>query len=90
VEVKPFEENLLQKLEIMNEIVGVITIDVLFNLTPESRSAFAINILGWAFVLCIFANLSIHLFFIVRGGFADVKNSCKRKKYFKKYKVWYA
>jgi hypothetical protein len=73
VQVQPFEEPLLQKLEIMNEIVAVITIDVLFNMTPESRSRYAMEVLGWMFVLCIFANLSIHMTFIVKNGFYDAK-----------------
>lgn len=68
----------------------MVTIDVLFNLTPESRSPYAINILGWAFVMCIFTNLAVHLSFIVRNGCRDAKRSCKNKKYFKRYKIWYA
>ena len=74
----------------MNEFISVITIDILFNLTPESRSPIAIEIFGWCFVLCMFTNLLIHLFFIVRNGFHDVKMSCKKKSYIKRYKVWYA
>jgi hypothetical protein len=38
VECKPFEEPLLQKLELMNECVNVITIDVLFNLTSANQT----------------------------------------------------
>ena len=73
----------------MNEVVSVFTLDVLFNLTPESRSPFAIECLGFAFIFMIFVNLMIHMFFIVRGGIRDVKRKIKNKRYLKRYKTWY-
>ena len=89
VQCEPFEDKLLGKLELMNEIVAVFTIDVLFNLAPNYQTLYVMNMLGWAFVFCIFLNLFIHLFFIVRGGCADIRKTCKNKNYLKRYKVWY-
>lgn len=74
----------------MNEVIIIFTIDILFNLTPESQPLHAIDILGYTFVGIIFINLSIHMFFIVRGGFTDVKRSLKNKNYLRRYKKWHA
>jgi len=74
----------------MNEVLNVLCIDVLFNLTADSRTPAQMEILGFMFIFCIFSNLMIHMFFIVRGGCRDVSRKCKNKSYLKRYKVWYA
>ena len=73
----------------MNECVNVMTIDVLFNMTSASQTETAMDYLGYAFIGCIFTNLMIHMFFIVRGGCRDFKRQRKNKDYLKRYKVWY-
>ena len=89
IECKPFEEPLMQKLEVMNEFVNVLTLDVLFNMTSASQTERAMNLLGYAYIGCIAINLMIHMFFIVRGGCRDFKRQRKNKAYLKRYKVWY-
>jgi hypothetical protein len=73
----------------MNECVNVMTIDVLFNMTSASQTETAMDYLGYTFIGCIFTNLMIHMFFIVRGGCRDFKRQRKNKDYLKRYKVWY-
>ena len=73
----------------MNECVNVMTIDVLFNMTSASQTEKAMEYLGYTFIGCIFTNLMIHMFFIVRGGCRDFKRQRKNKDYLKRYKVWY-
>lgn len=74
----------------MNEVLSVFTIDIIFQLVPEVQTPFAMEVLGFSFILCIFVNLMIHMFFIVRGGCRDCKRQRKNKAYLKRYTVWYA
>lgn len=73
----------------MNEVLSVFAIDIIFNLVPEVQTPLAMEILGFSFILCIFCNLMIHMFFIVRGGCRDFKRQRKNKAYLKRYTVWY-
>ena len=77
----PFEEPLMQKLEILNELT---TLALLYNLmcfsagnngSVDSESTFDISFLSF---FC--GNLCVHLYFLLRNTYMAIKLKCKKAK----------
>ena len=66
------------KMEILNEVTTVILVDLLlcFSEGNANPDEFELDI---AFLACLFANLSVHLFFLIKDSIVSIKESCKRK-----------
>ena len=75
---KPCEVSLGMKLDIFNEITTVALVDLLTvfsaaNLTKFDSEADII------FLACLFGNLIVHIFFLVKTTVVSTKDSCRRR-----------
>ena len=72
VNYKPFEEPLLNKLDIFNEVTTVLLVDLLpcFSRANMSPSNFEMDIL---FLCGLFSNIAVHLFFLVKNSLVSLK-----------------
>ena len=74
----PYEDKLVEKLDIMNDFFTIILIDfcyVFTDLLPDPVIQYKI---GFAFAASMFTCIFIHLFFLVKDIFSTVRFSCKR------------
>lgn len=76
---KPFTEPLLLKLDIFNEFTTVILVDLLVILTDANPSKIDLQV-DIFFLTCLFGNLAVHLFFLMKNSFLTVKTTCKKRK----------
>ena len=76
---QPFEETLLLKLEIFNEVVTIILLDVLTMASGANNSPIdqETDIL---FLLCLVGNVSVHIFFLVKDSVRSTKAKCRNAK----------
>ena len=75
---KPFREPLLLRLDIFNEITTVILVDVLTIFTdgnPHKPS----ELMDIIFLVVLFGNIAVHLFFLVKDTVHQTKLKCKRR-----------
>jgi len=79
---KPFENSLVQKLEVFNEVCSLVMLLLTFCMTdlvpsPEDR-----NIVGLFFIGCIALNIGTHLYFLFADVFVKlfrlIMNKCKK------------
>lgn len=75
---KPFEEPLLLKLDIFNEFTTIILVDLLtcFSGANTKPLDFEMDIF---FLVGLFGNIAVHLYFLVKNSVVGLKQSCKRK-----------
>ena len=76
---EPFEEPLMQKLEIFNEftMIGLIYCVMSFspvNLEMENNEAWVVG----AFLVCLCGNMLVHLYFLMKDSYLSTKDKCKR------------
>jgi glucan phosphoethanolaminetransferase (alkaline phosphatase superfamily) len=76
---KPFEETLINRLEVMNDIITLLLIDLIFLFTPLLDSQVLKYKLGFAFICMLAGCICVHLFFL----FSDIT-----KQLIEKIKVW--
>mmetsp|Transcript_6845 Transcript_6845/g.9410 ORF Transcript_6845/g.9410 Transcript_6845/m.9410 type:complete len:92 (-) Transcript_6845:854-1129(-) len=75
---KPSEENLLMKLDLFNEYTTVFLVDML--LTFSSGNVFKMDLEGdCIFLGLLFGNVCVHLYFLLKSTFVDVKESIKKR-----------
>lgn len=73
--VWPFEDDLITKLEMFNEIVSIMLCYVMLTFTDWVPRAQTRYIIGWAFIVLLIAHLFVHMYFMV----ADTISNCKTK-----------
>ena len=78
---KPFEDRIVQKLEVFNEVMFLIMINVLFCFTDIIRNNEDKEILGYAFIFLLTINIVAHLFFLVKATIEDMKRGYREKSY---------
>ena len=79
VKFKPFDDERVNKLEVMNECTNFVMLYHVMCFTdfvPEAEDRYYI---GWSFVACICMNLMVHLYLLIMDTVAQVKESCKEK-----------
>jgi len=76
---RPFEEPLGQQLDIFNEMTSVILVDLLVVFSEGNTGEFDFEA-DVMFMLCLFGNLSVHLFFLSRSSFFNLKLQCRRRR----------
>ena len=78
VRYRPFEEPLLQKLEIFNEVTTILLVDLLtiFSDGNYMKKEFAMDIL---FLVCLFSNIAVHMYFLIKDSLHSVRLRCKRR-----------
>ena len=78
---RPFEDQRLVNLEIMNECTSLILLYHLMLFTdfvPEAETRYLI---GWSFIFFVVANMAVHFTILIKDMIADVKeNECCKKK----------
>ena len=77
---KPFEERLLQRLELFNEFTSIMLLYATLCFTEYIYNDTAKSHIGWVFVGGMAVNMSVHLFFMVRGSCQDCKKKMRRRK----------
>jgi len=82
---RPFEEPLLLKLDIFNEVTTVFLVDILTFFSNGNNFPIGV-VVDIAFLVCLFSNLVVHLFFLVKDTVVSSKRKCKRSKCCKKTK----
>jgi hypothetical protein len=85
---KPFEDPLLQKLEIFNELSTLVAIDLMFVFT-DTYSHQAHEHVGYAFVFVLCINILTHMFFLVRATCRNIRLSIRRKAFQKRWNAIY-
>lgn len=83
---RPFEEPLMQSLEVFNEITGLVLLYHVLYFTPILPSVVMQAKIGYSFIICMGANMATHLFFLLRATFRDCNRKYKAKKAKKKAK----
>ena len=75
---RPFEEPLLLKLDIFNEVTTIILVDILtcFSGANTMPLDFEMDIF---FLVGLFGNIAMHLYFLVKNSLVGIKRSCKKK-----------
>lgn len=75
---KPFTEPLLLKLDIFNEVTTIILVEILtcFSQANTKPLDFEMDIF---FLVGLFGNITVHLYFLVKNSLYSVKLSCKKK-----------
>ena len=79
VKYRPFDDNRVNNLEIMNEATNFVMLYHVMCFTdfvPEAEDRYFI---GWSFVACICMNLMVHLTLLIMDTTAQIKESCKEK-----------
>jgi len=76
----PFEETLIQNLEVFNEITGLVLLYHVLYFTPILPSVEMQANIGYSFIFCMGANMATHLFFLLRASFRDCNRKYKVKK----------
>jgi hypothetical protein len=66
VHFKPFEEPLINRLEVMNEVTTLLLVNLIFMFTPIIDSPKVQYNLGFVFVCIMALCISVHLFFIFK------------------------
>ena len=77
IQFQPFEDRLVQKLEIFNEIMLILIIDVMFCFTdiiPTERDK---QLFGYVFIILITVTIGVHLVNLVLVTVANIKNAYK-------------
>ena len=77
---KPFEEPLLQRLELFNEFTSIMLLYATLCFTEYIYNDTAKSHIGWVFVGGMAVNMSVHLFFMVRGSCQDCKKKMLKRK----------
>lgn len=79
--VKPFDDSLLQNLEVFNEVTSMTLLYLSFAWIPDLLdSEDAKNNVGWIFNAFMGVNISVHLYFMFRNAFRDAKARCRKRK----------
>ena len=63
---KPFEEQLINRLEIMNEVITLLLIHLIYLFTPLVESEVHKYNLGFAFICMLAGCIAVHLFFLFK------------------------
>ncbi len=76
---QPFEEQLINRLEIMNEVTTLLLIHLIYLFTPLVESQVLKYNLGFAFICMLVGCIAVHLFFLFKNIFRQI---------IKKIKAW--
>ena len=63
---KPFEEQLINRLEIMNEVITLLLVHLIYLFTPLIESQKLKYELGFAFIGILAGCIAVHLFFLLK------------------------
>ena len=76
INFRPFKQPLLLKLDIMNEVTIVFLVDVLtcFSQANTEPIDYEMDII---FLVGLFGNIAVHLFFLVRNTAGTLKRKCR-------------
>mmetsp|Transcript_26104 Transcript_26104/g.34907 ORF Transcript_26104/g.34907 Transcript_26104/m.34907 type:complete len:110 (-) Transcript_26104:450-779(-) len=76
---KPLKESLSLKLDVFNEVTTVVLVD--FVILFSDANLQNIELIGdTTFLVILFGNLAVHIFFLVVSSVVGAKNSCKKRK----------
>ena len=82
---KPFEESLMQNLEVFNNITEMILLYSVLSIT--NANPFALHPFYDAlFLTPLVGNICVHFYFLLKSSFIDVKQRISKHKFFKKIK----
>ena len=84
VKFKPFDDNRVNRLEVMNEATNFVMLYHVMCFTdfvPEAEDRYYI---GWSFIACIVVNLIVHMSLLIIDTTKQVKSSAKEKCFKKK------
>ena len=76
---QPSAEKLLLKLDIFNEWTTVILVDSLLIFSAGNLTKFDLEA-DCFFLACLFGNLCVHLFFLIKSSVVGAKEGCKKRK----------
>lgn len=85
IQVRPYYDEFLNKMETFNEIVNILCIDLLFSFTgvinrPSEEQTIAIrDQVGLMFIGLLLATVGVHLAFLIGGQVKKIKIGCTRK-----------
>ena len=83
---RPFEEMLVARLELMNEYTTLILLYHVFMFTSLVPNQNFQIMVGWSFIVCMCANMGMHLYFLLRTSCFDCKAKCRKSSKNKKDK----
>lgn len=75
----PNEDKLGQKLDIFNEVTTVVLVDFIIVFSEANLQRFDLPA-DFIFLTCLFGNLCVHLFFLIKSSVTGVKESCRKRK----------
>lgn len=75
---KPFEDPLVQNLEVMNEVVILTLIGVIFSFEIVAREEDNYT-LGYIYISLLFTNVGVHLFFLLLGMVKNFRNAIRKR-----------
>jgi len=76
---KPQQVALQFKLDVLNEVTTIVLVDMLVLMTEANQSPFDFET-DVAFLLILFGNISVHLFFLMKNTVQSTVITCKKKK----------
>ena len=76
---KPFEEPLILKLEIFNEVTTVLLVDLL-TIFSEGNPFKPASMMDMFFLVCLGSNICVHLYFLIKTSVVSIQVSCRRRK----------
>ena len=76
---KPFEEPLLLKLEIFNEVTTVVLIDLLTCFTRANTMPLDLE-MDINFLVGLFGNIAVHLYFLIKNSVKNIRLYCRKKR----------
>lgn len=81
LEYSPFQDLLVQKLELMNEITALFLVYsvMTFSAWIDPEDFETRHYLGIVFCVIMGLNIATHLFFLLKSLYKDVKGTCLRK-----------
>ena len=84
-EIRPYQEEFLNKMETFNEIANIICVDLMFSFTGvinQQNEEITIAIrdkVGILFIGLLLATVAVHIAFLIGGQIKTMKQNCTKK-----------